>query len=53
MFEVKNTMDKLLASLIHSEINEMSELKINKFEVQQQKLYEMKHKSNKHEKNEH
>lgn len=28
----------------------MSELKINKFEVQQQKLCEMKHKSNKHEK---
>ena len=30
----------------------MSELKINKFEVQQKKLCEMKQKSNKHKKNE-
>lgn len=43
-------MDKLLASLIHSEIINVK-LKINKFEVQQQKLCEMKQKSNKHEKN--
>lgn len=50
---MKTTMDKLLASLIHSEINDMSEFKINKFELQQQKLCEMKHKRNKHEKNEH